>query len=310
MTDERDLHELAAPLLADPPHPPPPLDELERRVGRRRQRRARAIGLCSVVAVVLVAAGVLALPRDAELRAGDGNCGDADHGPTTAVRAGTGAARRDAGVGADRHRADHRDPQRQHRCRTTRCPCATTSSGGTAPTGSPPRGSTSTARPNGVRAGTARRLRAAAPCVDADPTVAPELHRPLTPGDLAMAVSTTETVRRPRPADSLPDRLVRAPRADRGAPERTHAVGRFAIGPRGLRAPRLDRPLERRCTDRARRDTRGPRRSTSSARSRSATRAPSAYDVRGADGKPRPAYDLLRWDGSSRQSVATVRVSR
>ena len=72
MTDDRDLHELAAPLLADPPHPPPPLDELERRVGRRRQRRARAIGLCSVVAVVLVAAGVLALPRDSELQVGDG----------------------------------------------------------------------------------------------------------------------------------------------------------------------------------------------------------------------------------------------
>ena len=72
MTDERDLHELAAPLLADPPHPPPPLDELARRVGRRRQRRARAIGACSVLAVVLVAAGILALPRDTELRVGNG----------------------------------------------------------------------------------------------------------------------------------------------------------------------------------------------------------------------------------------------
>jgi hypothetical protein len=80
VTHDRDLRELAAPLLADPPHPRPPLDELERRVGRRRQRRARAIGVCSVLAVVLVATAVLALPRDSELQVGDG----ATPSPTTA----------------------------------------------------------------------------------------------------------------------------------------------------------------------------------------------------------------------------------
>lgn len=72
MSDDRDLRALAGDLLADPPHPAPHLDELERRVSRRRQRRARAIGACSILAVVLVTTAVLALPRDQDLQVGDG----------------------------------------------------------------------------------------------------------------------------------------------------------------------------------------------------------------------------------------------
>jgi hypothetical protein len=80
MTNE--LRELARPLLTDPPHPAPPLDELRARVHRRRQRRARTIGALSVLVVVVIAGAVLALPRSSELRVGDGS--EAPSSTTTA----------------------------------------------------------------------------------------------------------------------------------------------------------------------------------------------------------------------------------